>query len=209
MNKSKYNYKVYNGKVLKNIIENSKIYVLSFLFVIGLLVGAVSVNGESEISDKIADIVKSFIASKNQSEFAEIIINSFLSNTLLILVSVFLAFSLIGYPLIVWLPCIKGTGLGMFAGYLYSVYKITGLGYCILTVFPGAVVSTVALIISCNDSCDYSKNAFMKSLRGRGQFEKDETKIFLIRQAVMIGVCVLSSVIDSVFTLAFSRFFEI
>lgn len=209
MSKSKYNYKIYNGKALKNIIENSKIYLLAFLFVAGVFIGAISGNNESEISNKIAEIVKTFIVSKNQNEFSEVIINSFLPNILLMSANVFLAFSLIGYPLLVWLPCIKGIGLGAFAGYLYSACKFTGLGYCILTVFPGAVVSTVALIIACNDSCDYSKNAFMKSLRGRGQFEKDETKIFLVRQAIMIGICMVSSIIDSVFTLAFSRFFEI
>lgn len=209
MIKSKYNYKVYNGKALKNIVENSRIFVLAFLFVSGVIIGAVSGNSETEISNKTADIINSFIVSKNQNEFVDIIINSFSSNGILMLTNVFLAFSLIGYPFLVWLPCIKGIGLGAFAGYLYSAYKITGLGYCIMTVFPGAIVSTVALIIACNDSCDYSKNAFMKSLRGRGQFEKDETKIYLIRQSILIGVCIISSIIDSVFNLVFSGFFEI
>ena len=209
MIKSKYNYKVYNGKALKNIVENSKIFVLAFLFVAGVFMGAVSGNCKSEISNKTAEIINSFIISKNQNEFVDIIIDSFISNGILMFTNVFLAFSLIGYPLLIWLPCIKGIGLGAFAGYLYSAYKITGLGYYILTVFPGAIVSTVALIIACNDSCDYSKNAFMKSLRGRGQFEKDETKIFLIRQSIMIGICMISSIVDSIFTLAFSRFFEI
>ena len=209
MSKSKYNYKVYNGKALKKIFENSRIILLLLLFAIGLIAGALSNNGESEISDKIAEIAKSFIISRNQNGFIDIIINSFLSSGLLMIINLFLAFSLIGYPLLIWLPCIKGIGLGSIAGYLYSVYKITGLGYCILTIFPGAIVSTVALIIACNDSCDYSKNAFMKSLRGRGQYEKDETKIFIIRQLIMIGICIVSSITDSAVSVMFSRFFEI
>ncbi len=209
MSKSKYNYKVYNGKALKKLFENSRMYLLLFLFVAGLVAGALSNNNVSEISDKIAETAKSFIASKDRNGFIDIIINSFLSNGLLMIINIFLAFSLIGYPLIIWLPCVKGIGLGAVAGYLYSAYKITGLGYCILTIFPGAVVSTVALIIACNDCCDYSKNAFMKSLRGRGQYEKDETKIFLIRQLIMIGICFISSFVDSAFSVMFSRFFEI
>ncbi len=209
MSKFKNSYKVYNGKALKNIIENSKIYLLAFLFVSGLIIGAVSGNTQTEISQKIAEITTSFVYSRNQNGITELVINSFLSNGLLLFLNVFLAFSLIGYPLLIWLPCIKGIGIGAIAGYLYSVYQLTGLGYCILTIFPGAIVSTVALIIACNDSCDYSKNAFMKALRGRGQYEKDETKIYLIRQAIMIGICIVSSIIDSVFSLAFSRFFEI
>ncbi|MEE1010471.1 MAG: stage II sporulation protein M [Acutalibacteraceae bacterium] len=209
MNRFKYNYKVYNGKALKGIIENSKVYFLAFLFVGGVIIGAISCSNESEISNKIAETIKTFIFSKNNNSFFDITIDSFISNIMLIIINIFLAFSLIGYPFLVWLPCIKGIGLGAFAGYLYSAYKLSGLGYWILTVFPGAIVSSVALIIACNDSCDYSKNAFMKSLRGRGQFEKDETKIFLVRQLILIGICVISSFIDSVFTFAFSGFFEI
>lgn len=209
MSKFKNNYKVYNGKALKSIFEKSKIFLIALLFVSGLIIGAISGNGNSEISEKIAKITTTFVSSRNDNGLFELIVNSFLSNSLLLFINVFLAFSLIGYPLLIWLPCIKGIAIGAIAGYLYSVYKLTGLGYCILTIFPGAIVSTVALIIACNDSCEYSKNAFMKALRGRGQYEKDETKIYLIRQLVLIGICIVSSIIDSVFSLAFSRFFEI
>ena len=210
MRKSKYKYKVYNGKAIKEMFENTRMIFLLILFAVGIIIGAKVINSENVIlQEQIKNLLNSFTMKRAGQGVINNFIESLFSVSIFNLVSVFLAFSLIGYPLLIWLPCIKGIGIGAIAGYLYSVYQLTGLGYCILTIFPGAIVSTVALIIACNDSCDYSKNAFMKALRGRGQYEKDETKIYLIRQAIMIGVCIVSSIIDSVFSLAFSRFFEI
>ena len=120
-----------------------------------------------------------------------------------------MGFSLIGYVFLTAVPLLKGLGLGAVSGYLYASYKLTGLAYCLLIIYPGAVVSTFALIIACNDSCEYSKNAYAKAIVGRGQFEKDETRIYLIRQLILCGVCAVSSAIDAFSGLIFSRFFEI
>lgn len=209
MSKSKYNYKVYNGKAIKKLLENSKTYALSVLFAVGIIIGAAVINNDSELFQKISEITESFVSARSQQGIIENFCNSFAACAIFMLLNVFFAFSLVGYPFIIWLPFMRGMGIGVVTGFLYSVYKITGLGYCILTVYPGAIVSTVAFILACNESCDYSKNAFSKAIRGRGQFEKDETKIYLIRQVVLTAVCAVSSVIDAVFSSAFSGFFEI
>lgn len=209
MSKSKYNYKVYDGKVLKKFFENSKMYALVFLFIIGLIIGAASVSSDSTLLKNVSDISQSYIASRAEQGIGENCLNSLTVSMLFMLVNVFMGFSLIGYPLIIWLPLIKGLGIGALTGYLYSAFKITGLGYCVLTIYPGTVVAVVALILACNDSAEYSKNAFLKAVRGRGQFEKDETKIYLIRQFVFCVVSVASSIVDSLFAAAFSVFFKI
>ena len=119
-----------------------------------------------------------------------------------------LGFSLIGFPFLLWVPFIKGTALGVFSGYMYSAYKLTGFGYCSMLVYPGAVISTFSLILACSDSCKYSKNAFEKSVKGKGQFEKDETKIYLFRQMIYFFISIGSSVIDALFALFFSKLFN-
>ena len=93
----------YARKALKNIIENSKIYLLAFLFVSGLIIGAVSGNTQTEISQKIAEITTSFVYSRNQNGMTELVINSFLSNGLLLFLNVFLAFQYFLYLLIKFL----------------------------------------------------------------------------------------------------------
>ena len=206
MSKSK--YKVYNGKSLKFIFENSRIYLMTLMFIFGLIAGASSLDSDSEITDKISIIIDSFIIQKSGQGMLTDFFNSIAVNAIFFLSNLFLAFSLIGSPIIIALPMFKGFGLGCFCGYLYVTYRLTGLGYSLLMVCPGAIVSALAFILACNDSCEYSKNAYLKAIKGKGQYEKDETRVYLTRQLVFSGVCAVSSAIDSVFDELFSSFFK-
>lgn len=206
---SKYKYKIYNGKSLKKFFENSRIFVLISMFIIGLTAGASMLNNNSSITERLSVIIESYSELRAEQGILINFCNSLTVNVLFSVVNLFLAFSLVGYPLIIALPTFKGLALGAVSGYLYSTYKLIGLGYCMLMIFPGAVSSTFAFLLACNDSCEYSKNAFMKAIKGRGQFEKDETRVYLTRQLVFLGICAVSSGIDAVFCEIFSRFFEI
>lgn len=207
MRKSKLNYRVYNGKSFKKFFENSRIYILALSFTAGILTGAICLN-TYEIKDYINICFDSYVISRTGQGITDIFLNSASSNILFFAVTIFFSFSLIGYTFIFWIPFLKGLGTGSVCGYLYSVYKFSGLGYSLLTVFPGAIVSTFALISACNNGCEYSKNAYMKAITGKGQFEKGETKIFLIRQFIFLCISIISSLVDAIFTSSFLRFFE-
>ncbi len=209
MSKSKLNYGVYNGKVLKKFLENSRVYFFAILLAVGIFAGAFLARSDSDFYSEITEISENFLNIKNGQGIAENFLDAFAVNALYNALSLFMAFSLIGYPFIVWLPFLRGMGIGLLSGYLYSVYKFTGLGYCVLTIYPSAIISALVFIISCNDCCDYSKNAFAKAIRGRGQFEKDETKVFLTRQLIYSVVIVLSSGMEAVLNALFSGLFKI
>ena len=208
MSRSKLNYKVYNGKTLKIFFENIRIYLISLLFSAGIIIGAFSINNSNQMLDNIKTYIENYMILKAGQGISDIYLNSLISNLFLMILNVFLSFSLIGYPLIIWIPFLKGLGIGSVCGYMYTVFKFSGFGYCFLTVFPGAVVSTYALICACNIGCEYSKNAYLKSIVNKGQYENDETKIFIIRQIILIGICAVSSAIDTLFSYVFLRFFE-
>lgn len=208
MSRSKLNYRVYNGKSLKRIFENSRTILLGVMFSLGILFGATAINSGSYIAQNISKFADSYIIIKSGQGIVDIFINSIISNMVFLILNVFLSFSLIGYPLLFSVPFLKGLGTGIVCGYMYSVYGFSGFGYCALTIIPGTIVSTYALVTACNNSCEYSKNAFLKSILGKGQFEKGETRIFLIRQLVFAGICIISSFIDAVFSYIFLRFFE-
>ncbi|MBE6820547.1 MAG: hypothetical protein E7516_05805 [Ruminococcaceae bacterium] len=209
MSKSKLNYKVYNGKALKKIFENSRIFFLTALFTIGIIFGAVLIKNPSDWFAEISEIAENFIQNRAEKGIGENFFDSLKICLSFNVLSTFFGFSLIGYPFIMWLPFLRGLGFGALSGYMYSAYKLTGLGYCILTVYPGAVVCVFSFLIACNDSCEYSKNAFAKAVKGRGQFEKGETKFFLTRQMIFAVICILSAAIDAAFTALFTGFFEI
>lgn len=208
MGKSKLNYKIYNGKSIKKYFENPKLLILTFLFSAGIIIGSISVNKIPAMTEKFSNFFNSYTVFKTGQGIYETFLSSFVSNALFLITSIFLSFSLIGFSLLLWIPFLKGLGMGAVCGYLYSTYKLAGFGYSVLTIIPGATVSIFALVSACNSGYDYSKNAFLKSIFGNGQFEKGETKYFLIRQTVYIIICIVSSLIDAVFSFAFSKIFE-
>lgn len=209
MVKSKHNYRVYNGKKIKQSLENSKIYLLTVFFAVGILFGASVISKDYEIIEKIGNLAESFTALKAEQGIWQNFSNSVTVNSLFMFAELFFSFSLLGYPAIMVLPFFKGMGYGIVSGYLYSVYKFTGLCYSLMIIYPGAVVSTFAFVLASNDGCEYSKNAYLKSVRGRGHFEKKETKIFLLRQLIFFAACAASSLIDALLSAAFSKLFEI
>lgn len=207
---SKLKYGVYNGKTIKKVIENSRLYFLAGFFIAGMIMGAVSIrNDSSNITDSLRQLVETYTSLRAEQGIGVNFCNSFAINSLFLAAAVFFGFSLIGYPFLMLMPMIKGMGLGMVSGYLYSAYKFLGLGYSLLIIYPGALISIFAFIVACGNSCEYSKNAFAKAIRGRGQFEKDETKLFAFRQLIMLGICAAGSLIDALFSAMFSGFFEL
>ncbi len=209
MKKSKHSYRIYNGKIIKKAFENSRIYFMTVIFAIGLTVGSMLLCTNADMPDKISDIIETFSLMKTEYGILRSFINSFLISVLFIGINIFLGFSLIGYPFLLIIPFFRGLGIGAICGYLYSAYRLTGLIYSLLIVYPGEIISVLAFMYACNSSCDYSKNAYCKSIQGRGQFEKNETKIYLCKQLVYTGICAASALIDTLLSKIFSRFFEI
>ena len=206
MGKSKHKYKVYNGKAIKEMLENSRFFIFVIIFSVGIIVGAASIKNNGEMIEKIKYIISSFALQRAGQGMLENFINSFLVNILFVIFSVFFAFSLIGYPLIMLLPFIRGAAIGAISGYLYIEYKFTGLGYSLLMIYPSAVLCMVAMMIIFNDSCEYSQNAYQKAITGRGHFEKDETKLILIRQIIFTAIVAVSSLVDALSVKLFSGF---
>ncbi|MBO5858313.1 MAG: stage II sporulation protein M [Clostridia bacterium] len=207
MSKSKHRYKVYNGKAVKEILENSRVFILIGLFAIGIIIGSTAIKNNGETAEKIRYIIGNYAMQRAGQGMSENFFNSLLSNMMFVLVSVFLGFSLIGSPLIMTLPFFKGAAIGAVSGYLYLEYKLMGLGYSVLMIYPSSVICMVALIIIFNESCEYSHNAYLKAINGRGHFEKDETKLFLIRQFIFSLIVAVSALIDAVCVELFSGFF--
>lgn len=206
----KYKYKVYNGKVIKDFAENIRFIFLFIMFATGILIGSQLIKSENIVfTEQIKNLLDSFTIKRA----GQGIINNFIESIVLVSLfcfsSIFLGFSLIGYPLITMIPLIRGMGIGAVCGYLYSVYRFTGLGYSLLMIYPGAIFTILSVLLICNDCCEYSKNAYSKAIMGKGQFEKDETKIFIIRQLIHFLIGIFGALIDALCAKLFVGIFDL
>ncbi len=209
MGKSEYKYKVYDGKIIKEMLENSRVFVLLLLFAGGITVGAISLRKDSQLIAQIQSIVSSFALQRSEQGGVQIFLSSMMTNVIFVLSAVLFSFSIIGYPFILMLPFARGLAVGAVGGYLYTAYRFTGLGYCILMIYPGAILSVAMLLLVFNECCEYSKNVYSKSILGRGQFEKNETRYFLVRILIFTAISASGALADAAGATLFSRFFNL
>lgn len=209
MGKSEYKYKVYDGKIIKEMFENSRVFMLILIFTGGIIVGAAALKKDNQLISQIQSLVSSFALQRIEQGRLQIFLNSMLVNSIFAMSAAFFSFSVIGYPFIMILPFVRGLALGAVGGYLYTAYKFTGLGYCVLMIYPGAILSAATLFLVFNECCEYSKNVYLKSIFGRGQFEKNETRYFLMRLLVFTAVSASGALADAVSAALFGRFFNL
>lgn len=202
-------YRIFSGKLINDTLNRYRAVIMLIFLIAGLLCGALIIrNGGGAVLDKLITIIDSYKSVRIQQGIIANFCNSMLSGMSFLMLSAFLGFSAIGAPFIVALPFIRGTGLGMICGYLYSTYKLTGLGYCILIIYPGAAVALVAFLLACSESYQLSKSIFGTCILTSKATQRQEIKDFLLKQCIFAAVTAGASLVDALMTAIFSSFFN-
>lgn len=201
-------YQIMSGKVLGELVRRYRAVIMLAILVSGLLCGALIIrNGTGAVIERLTILIDSYKSVRIEQGIVANFCNSLLSGMLFLICSVFLGFSAIGTPLLIFLPFIRGTGLGMICGYMYSTYKLTGLGYCLLLIYPGAAVALVAFFLACSESYQMSKNIFSTCIRTPKGQHQYEIKQFFQKQSVYAAVTAGAALLDALMTVLFSSFF--
>lgn len=107
------------------------------------------------------------------------------------------------------IPFFKGYGYGLSVGFLYAAYGLSGIGYNALVILPGAILCSAVIAAA-------SKQAVQCSVRLLSLFRKtvvsDDPRIFLrhylFSMIWLLLLAAVSSLVDMVFTAAFSQLFN-
>lgn len=180
-----------------------------FLLVSGIILGILTAKDGSEAIQKCAEtIFRSFFSFRSSQNISTGIISSLVVSLVFQLVAFVCAFCAVGAPIIASLPFVRGLGIGLISAYLYSAYKLQGIGYCTLIIFPGAIVSFIALVYITTDSFKMSLNAFgLVFGKSRPGNETEKAKNFIIRQFFYFLIFFLAAVADVLTAKLFSGFF--
>ena len=133
--------------------------VFSVLFVLGLAVGAASGRSfGSETFEKLDLLFVTNIDARTQMSVFDIFVSCFVSYFLFIFCIFLSATSVWGFMTIPLVSALKGFTVGLSTAFIFSQYQLSGIGFYILVVLPGAVLFLFALI-------RYSTQGFRLSLR--------------------------------------------
>ena len=176
----------------------------------GIVCGAISGrNVDSDMMKRLDFIFQTNYHIRCSQGILSAFVSSFGSSVIFLTVIFLLGLSLWGGFLAWTVPFFKGYGYGLSVGYLYGAYGFYGVGYNLLIVLPGAFLS--ALVIS-----GAAREAMRNSAKLTGFFIKSEVHDDLKTQMsqymkmmfLMLGLCAVSGVLDTVLGICFSWIFK-
>lgn len=191
--------KVKTGQLIKS---NQKTVFLIFIFIIGVFSGAFAVkNADAQLMIKIKELTENYLELKSSGSILKIFISAAVTDFFFIAISSIFGMSLIGAPVLWLLPAVRGLGIGVILGYIYSNYNISGLIYGIITICIPTALSACALIISCKESLLTVKDLQQSFSRNKEFNSKQYYKLFFLRNIILYMIMLFAAAIGSVVVL--------
>ena len=178
--------------------------VLSAGVILGALAGQ-NIGIVSFFADKELKRVLSLHAG---DAFLKITLDSFMASCLWFLPVFAFGTSVLGPVLVPLCGAVRGMILGAVTGLLYSEYSVKGIAFHAVLVLPSTAVFLIAYLLAQRESFRFS--VMMVKLTASAANPADlsaDFKNYCGRYIVLIGIVLLSALIDAVFTLLFSSSF--
>ena len=193
------------------LIKKYKLLTLIALFLLsGMTFGTfcVGLAGESTIESLDFLFASNFKVRSQQSLF-EIFSTSLTSSFVFVAVMILLGLSAWGILAIPAVLFFRGFGLGLTAGFLYANYGIKGFLYHLIVLLPGVILSSVAILMHARESLIFSARILSRILP-RGNIDRlwERAKLFFLRTGYVLIILAASSLIDMLFTMLFSGYFN-
>lgn len=201
--------KEYGTNALTALKKNGRMLAMLAVFAAGMIIGAVFVKrGGDLFSDIVCNMFTAYIKAKNEQSIGLNFINSLAVNISFMLAAFIFGLCAVGLPFVCTLPLLKGIGIGMLSGYLYSEFSLKGLGYCILIIYPGLIPAVFALLLACSAGIVSSYEMLLSFSSSKAQKGERSIKIYCIRFLVICILVIISAALDAATGRLFSRLFS-
>ncbi len=201
--------KEYGNGVITSLKKNRRILIMLALFAAGMIIGASTLkNADSYLSGAFSDMFSTYIKAKNTQSLGLNFINSLAVNAAFMLAVFVFGLCAVGLPLICALPIVKGVGVGMLSGYLYSNFALRGLGYCVLVLYPGLVPAVFALLLACSAGMKSSYEMLLSLSSTKASKGEGSIKIYCIRFLIICALIILAAIIDAAACRLFGKLFS-
>lgn len=199
MKKKRLRIKGFNRRILKS---NQTLTLLCTLLLTGMFLGAVCVKHADEtMLEKIKLLTGTYISSGVSRSILDNFLSYISADTVFIILSVFFGLCVIGEPILWTLPMIRGLGLGLITGFVYKTYSVQGVLYSTVLIIIPAVISSLAMAVSCKESI-LSSREIKSALKEDGkQFNYGEfLKLFAVRNLILYAFVVLAGLVGCLLT---------
>jgi hypothetical protein len=187
--------------------KNYPVLLLGALFVVGVLLGTLLLRGaEEETLDLLYRLVGGFMESRKDNGLYENFLSAAGSSLLFLGILFICGFCAIAQPLIVLAPLIRGMGFGFSTASLFARYGTSAIGFVGVLVLPGALISTVAILLCCRQSLRLS-GTFLASVRPPNRREGEAYSLgnYLLSFAFGAAICLAGAFLEAVLYFLFAN----
>lgn len=206
------NVKKIRGREFFKFIGENKLFVMLVIFLLsGVLLGSTLINtSDREVLEGINALFLSSFKHRLSQPVLNMFINSLSSSFMFIILVFFMGLSAWGCVLVPVVPFFRGFSLGLFEGYLCSIYGIKGILYYILILLPGIFISSIAILLIAKEAVHMSHglSVGLVSERKKASDSRQDLRLYMQRTGCVFIMAVAASLLDVVFYYIFSAFFS-
>ena len=191
---------------VNSFILNWKIILPSLFAVGGLFLGCLSGKGEWRLYLKITDLFIPVLTQGLTSLLSEFI-RALLIPTAFSAILFFLGLSAYGGFAVNFIPLAYSCLIGEISYYMYNTYTLKGLGYCVILIFPYAMLSLAGLVLSSAESMSMSE-FMLRTVSESKRFSDYSFRKFCTASIRSYSFIIASAVIKALLTYLFIGLFS-
>ena len=194
-----------------NIGKSNKLLIfLSLALFVGMIFGSLAINSVNmEVIHNLDFLFSSDFQERISQSSLDVFASSLSTSAFFILCLEIVALSFWGVALVPSIILFKGLGLGLTAGYLYSIYGLKGVAFYILILLPGIFISSIGLVLFSVDAVKFSRK-FAGKVLPKPNTDRlwDDLTTHLKKAGYCLVMLAFAALIDMAFMAMFARFFE-
>lgn len=181
--------------------------IMLAIFAAGMIIGAGMLrNNTADFASNFTEIFDSYTKTRATQKIYTVFFNSLMIHLLFLIIAFVGGFSCIGLPIITILPFLKGIGTGMVAGYLFTNFAMSGIGYYLLTILPGAVIGNSTMLLACNCS-NFASIDLLSVITGKHPADILLIQNYIKKYMILLVLSSFAALTDTILTKAFSYLF--
>lgn len=198
-----------NNDIINNKEREVKgMIIILALFAAGVIIGSgLFRNSNSELANELTQVFNTFVSARENQKLYVTFFNSVVVNTVFLIIPFIFGLSCVGLPATAIIAVTKGLGLGIVAGYMFSSFAMSGIGYYLLTILPGAIIANSVLLLGCNCSLFMSAD-ILSIVLSKKQPDANLLSTYIKKYTILLIGTFAASGIDAILTKAFSYLFS-
>ncbi len=192
------------------ILHNKFLFIMCFLFLIGLSIGTFTYSLGENFKAISSDNFEYFLSCREGKTFWRVFFNTSLSSSVFLLALFFSGTSLFGVVLVPFLNVALGFYFGNLSAFLYSEYAFKGVAFNALLILPFALLFSLCIFFSAKFSFEFSLQLLKLTFPKSNQVNINNFfKAFCSKYLLCFLAIQFCSFISALLSASFLKFFEL